>query len=111
MQPAHTSALICQKEWRLKIGCRCLNIPIFEWKGTFIQTSTANVRTGIANELVRLYAPNISVGGISFFEMGAMPFPCDGLMFSIKFASCSIPYFNLFLYFIGDSLALALNNF
>ena len=27
-----------------------------------------------------------------------------------KFAGCSIPYFNLFLYFIVDGLALALNS-
>ena len=54
--------------------------------------------------------------------MAAMPFPCNGhllccvniptvlLMFFNKFASCSIPFFNLFLYFIVDSLAWALNS-
>ena len=31
-------------------------------------------------------------------------------MFFNKFASCSIPYFNLLLFFIVDSLALALNS-
>ena len=47
----------------------------------------------------------------NLFEMAAMPFPCNAhlfcfvniptvlLMFFNKFASCSIPYFNLFLYF------------
>ena len=54
--------------------------------------------------------------------MAAIPFPCNGhllccvkkptvlLMFFNKFASCSIPYFNLLLFFIVDSLALALNS-
>ena len=48
---------------------------------------------------------------LSFFEMVAMPFPCNGLLlccvnipaillvFFNEFAFCSIPYFNLFLYF------------
>ena len=57
----------------------------------------------------------------TFFEVVALPFPCNGhllccvniptvlLMFFYKFAS-SIPYFSLFLYFIVDGLALALNN-
>ena len=59
---------------------------------------------------------------ICFFEMVAMPFPCNGLLlccvnlpkvllkFCNKSASYSIPYFNLFLYFIVDSQAMALNS-
>ena len=31
-------------------------------------------------------------------------------MFFNKFACCSVPYFNLFLYFIEEGLALALNS-
>ena len=54
--------------------------------------------------------------------MAAMPFPCKDhllccvniptvlLMFFNNFASCTIPYFNLFLCFIVGCPALALNS-